>query len=258
MENLKDNELSTLLIDNLEKKDILNYFSLLNLKYIKKKNIINFDENGITIIENAISDELIEDFLKITNKTKNNKLHITYNEAAKILCHEAIKEFLEIIYKEQITLFQSQYFKKETEQELHQDAMFIVVKPHPYNLITVWIALEDILEETGEFIYLPGSHTKMKFRYGDGRIHFDIKKEVNYDLYNHHLYVLKNMAKNIDNRLIYPKKGDIVIWHAGLVHGISKINNNLTRKCIIGHYCPNSNNPYDVNNSGSVNSINLI
>jgi ectoine hydroxylase-related dioxygenase (phytanoyl-CoA dioxygenase family) len=119
-----------------------------------------------------------------------------------------------------------------------------VVTPHPNNLIAVWVDLEDIKEGSGELVYLPGSHTVLKFRYGDFRIHYDSNKDKN-ELHDHHLFCLKEMCKTIKPSYFSAKKGDFLFWHAGLVHGGSEIkNHHLTRKSIVGHYCPESEVPY--------------
>ena len=277
MENLKDSELSNLWIDN---PDIMKLFreknttnDILNCKYVKKNNVVDFKEKGFTIIKNAISHEDIDKLLKITDddKIKNDDeifssygtkvdkisemsvdkpltklldLYAKFNEAGLVLCHDSIKEFLQLMYGEPGKLFQSLYFKKGSTQSLHQDPAYVVIQPHPYNLIAVWVALEDIKEGSGPLMYIPGSHDKLKFRYGNDRIHFNRDKDGD-ALHNHHLHCLNQMSKEMRTERFYPKKGDILFWHAGLVHGGSEITDeSLTRKSIVGHYCPNSENPY--------------
>ena len=282
MENLKDNELSTLWIYDPAKSNLINEIDLTNFKYIKNENLIEFKENGFTIIKSAISHKRIDNLLKILDDekkmNKNNDffcsyglnikklkhlnmdipltklldLHVKINDAKKLLSHNSIKEFLQIMYGEPGKLIQSLYFKKGSTQAIHQDCTYAVITPHPHNLIAVWIALEDVKEGSGELIYLPGSHKKLIFRYGDGRIHFDNTKDTN-ELHHHHLHVLKEMTKEINTLHFFPKKGDILFWHAGLAHGGSEItNNNLTRKSVVGHYCPNSENPYYYNFNNNV------
>jgi hypothetical protein len=37
----------------------------------------------------------------------------------------------------------------------------------------------------------------------------------------------------------HPKQGDVLLWHADLVHGGSKREHrNLTRQSLVTHYCP--------------------
>ena len=273
MENLKDEELSSLWIDKPDILEKLNSLDFSQYKYLKKENITEFEKSGFTIIKNAIPNEDIDNLLKITDNVdfkKNNEIFSSYglkvtkitevntnvpltklldlyvkiNEATKILCHDSIKEFLELMYNGPAKMIQSLYFKKGSTQSLHQDPAYVVIKPHPYNLIAVWVALEDVIEGSGELLYLSGSHKKLKFRYGDGRINFNNEKDKN-ELHNHHLFCLQEMRKEITPSRFFAKKGDILFWHAGLVHGGAPITNNeLTRKSIVGHYCPVGENPY--------------
>jgi hypothetical protein len=81
MENLKDEELSSLWTDdnNMEKK--LNQIDFSKYNYVSKNNIREFSEKGFTIIKNAISHEAINNLLKITdsNEIKNNtKIFTSY------------------------------------------------------------------------------------------------------------------------------------------------------------------------------------
>ena len=167
---------------------------------------------------------------------------------------------MEFVYKEPAKIFQSLYFKKGSTQCLHQDPAYVVIQPNPYNIIACWIALEDVKEGSGELMYIPESHNKMKFRYGNGRMHFNREKDSDM-LHHHHLHVLKEMSKEFPLVHYFPKKGDILFWHAGLVHGGSEITDeSLTRQSIVGHYCPNSEWPYYYNfdNNRFVSDFNNI
>ena len=290
MENLNDSELSSLWTDDT--KINMLFFENLNFektKYIKKENLIEFSKRGFTIIKNAIPFEDIDKLLNCINDEKFKKnddvfssygenisklsdndinkpitkildLYVKFNEAKQILCHDSIKEFLEFVYKEPAKIFQSLYLKKGSTQCLHQDPAYVVIQPHPYNIIACWIALEDVKEGSGELMYIPESHNKMKFRYGNGRMHFNREKDSDM-LHHHHLHVLKEMSKEFPLVHYFPKKGDILFWHAGLVHGGSEITDeSLTRQSIVGHYCPNSEWPYYYNfdNNRFVSDFNNI
>ena len=34
------------------------------------------------------------------------------------------------------------------------------------------------------------------------------------------------------------KRGDVLIWHADLVHGGNPVSRSITRKSVVTHYCP--------------------
>ena len=67
MENLKDEELSSLWIDKPDILEKLNSLDFSQYKYLKKENITEFEKSGFTIIKNAIPNEDIDNLLKITD-----------------------------------------------------------------------------------------------------------------------------------------------------------------------------------------------
>lgn len=43
----------------------------------------------------------------------------------------------------------------------------------------------------------------------------------------------------LEQKTFRPRKGDVLIWSADLVHGGSPVTDpSLTRKSLVGHYCP--------------------
>lgn len=281
------NEYSSLWFD---KSDSLSNIQLINFKktkYVNENNVRDFIKNGFTIIKNAVSKDDIDIFLseiehknfqqrndiycsygtkveQINNMnintplTKTLDLYVKLNSASNILCCDAIKEFLKIMFTEKPKLFQSLYFKKGSTQNLHQDPTYVVIDKKPHNLIATWVALEDVHPGSGALEYISGSHNKLFFKYKNNKIHWSLEED-GVDMHNHHLYCLREMAKELTLTQFLPKKGDILFWHAGLVHGGSKITDDtLTRKSIVGHYCPASYYPkyyiYDKNRYISENN----
>lgn len=240
-------------------------------KYVTKTNVEEFIEKGVTVLHQVIDHLLIDKLLETMNDTKflsRDDIFSSYGQtikpikdieidipltklldlyvkvdcASELLCCDAIKEFLEIMFSEKAKLFQSLYFKKGSTQSLHQDPTYVVIDEYPHNLIASWIALEDVKEGSGELVYIEGSHRKLIFRYKNNKIHWNV--EDGHELHNHHLYCLQEMAKELSLTQYLPKKGDVLFWHAGLVHGGSPIkDHSLTRHSIVGHYCPVSCNP---------------
>jgi phytanoyl-CoA hydroxylase len=52
----------------------------------------------------------------------------------------------------------------------------------------------------------------------------------------------------LEQRTFLPKQGDVVIWSADLAHGGSPVTDPLlTRRSIVGHYCPNRVEPFYFN-----------
>ncbi len=240
-------------------------------KYVTQTNVKEFIEKGVTVLHQVVDHSLIDKLLETiddkflsrddiyssygqtikslkdmeidTPLTKLLDLYVKVDCASEILCCDAIKEFLEIMFSEKAKLFQSLYFKKGSTQCLHQDPTYVVVDEYPHNLIASWIALEDVKEGSGELVYIEGSHRKLIFRYKNNKIHWNVEED-GHVIHDHHLYCLREMAKELSLTQYLPRKGDVLFWHAGLVHGGSPIKDpTLTRHSIVGHYCPVSCNP---------------
>jgi ectoine hydroxylase-related dioxygenase (phytanoyl-CoA dioxygenase family) len=106
------------------------------------------------------------------------------------------------------------------------------------NIIAVWIALEDITPENGPLHYYPGSHRLpyivnsdydnigTKYSLGDktyGDYEDRIQEEID--------------SQKLTKQTFLAKKGDLLIWHANLLHGGEPlIDKNSTRKSMVFHY----------------------
>ncbi|MBT8327030.1 MAG: phytanoyl-CoA dioxygenase family protein, partial [Bacteroidia bacterium] len=104
-------------------------------------------------------------------------------------------------------------------------------------LIAIWVALEDVDEQNGTLFYYPGSH---KMPYATNR---NIGNSTGPILSpnpnkNYENYLEKELANSdLEMQMLHAKKGDILIWHANLVHGgLPHIDKNRTRKSMVVHY----------------------
>jgi phytanoyl-CoA hydroxylase len=159
--------------------------------------------------------------------------------ARKLLLHDSVTRFFQIVFNRAPLLFQSLSFPVGSEQGMHQDTAYVVVNS-PMELSAAWIALEDIVEGSGELQLYAGSHRVPEQHFGGKRKHFSPAE----DTHESHLAHLSRMnesakAMGCELRRFHGKKGDVLIWHADLVHGGAPIiNPKATRKSLVGHYCP--------------------
>lgn len=164
--------------------------------------------------------------------------------ARRILLHDSIVRFYSLIFNRSPLLFQSLSFTIGSEQGLHQDTAYVVTLS-PMELSAAWIALEDVSPGSGELEYYVGSHRIPEFHFAPGRRHYDPSQDtpVRHTDFERHLAAYTG-ALGCERRLLHVKKGDVLFWHADLVHGGSSIiNKDLTRKSLVGHYCPISTQP---------------
>ncbi len=166
-------------------------------------------------------------------------------EAQHLLASPPILSFMTKIFDERPLLFQSMSFDMGSQQGLHQDTAYVVVE-RPMELLACWIALEDVRPGSGELQYLVGGHRLPDFDFGGHKKHWDSATDGNEP---HNIWakwlIDESDRRGMRREKFMAKRGDVLIWHADLPHGGSPITDpTLTRKSLVGHYCPLSAKPH--------------
>lgn len=107
-------------------------------------------------------------------------------------------------------------------------------------LSAAWIAFEDIHSDSGPLVYYPGSHRLPYLFSKDVGIS---EKEFKTDGYKpyHERYEPRIRAlveeHGIEPHHFHARKGDVLIWHANLIHGGS-VRNDLqkSRRALVCHF----------------------
>ncbi len=156
-----------------------------------------------------------------------------------------IRRFLELIFEDELLLFQSLSFERGSEQPIHQDTAYVVVAP-PMAFAASWIALEDVQPGSGELAYHPGSHRFPEKVFKGGARNWNRKRDglEARDQYEAALHT-EARAQGIELEKFLPKKGDVLLWSADLAHGGTQVSDrNLSRRSLVSHYCPAQARPY--------------
>jgi ectoine hydroxylase-related dioxygenase (phytanoyl-CoA dioxygenase family) len=120
---------------------------------------------------------------------------------------------------------------------LHQDTAVFFVWPMNF-LMGAWLACEDIAPESGPLVYYPGSHREPLFAAFDDYPRTQLKtcSRQQTDAYNRHI---DHVGQRYERKAFLAKKGEILLWHALLIHGGDDIENAArTRKSYVCHYIP--------------------
>jgi hypothetical protein len=128
---------------------------------------------------------------------------------------------------------------KGSQQSAHSDSIHMTTYPLGY-LAAAWIAFEDISADSGPLEFYPGSHRlPYVFSHNLGISVEDMKNE-GYATYRarYEPLVQKLIAEHgLRPKYFEARKGDVLIWHANLLHGGSERRDlGLTRKALVGHY----------------------
>lgn len=151
--------------------------------------------------------------------------------------NKQVLDIFQFIFQKPVIPFQTINFVYGSEQKPHSDSIHMTTEPLGY-LAAIWVALEDIHEGSGELIFYPGSHTLpyiMSEDYDTGNNALLIGDH-NYDRYEDKIAAVIQQYQ-LKPHYFHAKKGDVLIWHANLLHGGNIITDkNLTRKSMVAHY----------------------
>ncbi len=132
--------------------------------------------------------------------------------------------------------FQTIIGHKSSQQLAHSDSIHMTTYPQGY-LAANWVAFEDIHPDSGPLKYYPGSH-RLPYLLSDD---LEIPVEMGYGGYNR-IYepaIQKLIAEHaLQPKIFLPKKGDVLLWHANLLHGGSPVNGAVhpSRKALVCHF----------------------
>jgi ectoine hydroxylase-related dioxygenase (phytanoyl-CoA dioxygenase family)/SAM-dependent methyltransferase len=168
-------------------------------------------------------------------------LHEISEAVQAIVFAEPLSRFLQILFERPALAFQSLGFYYGSAQPAHQDCAFVRVSS-PFEFVASWIALEDIAPDSGELEYYPGSHALPPYIFNGKYLWVDYSDPELPQL-SQNLHARAKQAGLAMQRFL-AKKGDVLVWSPGLIHGGSKIMDpNRTRKSLVTHYCPADQQP---------------
>lgn len=156
-----------------------------------------------------------------------------------LLCHPAILEWIAILMEREPRPFQTLISFKGSQQQTHSDSIHMTTYPLGY-LTAAWVALEDIHPDSGPLVYYPGTHKLPYIFSQDVGIAPDSFLKTGYSSFmeKYEPAIQKLVQeKNFTPAYFNAQKGDVLIWHANLLHGGSLRHNlQLSRKALVSHY----------------------
>jgi len=219
------------------------------LKEDAQQSVTNFNKQGYAILNTYLSNETVDAVnSEIDNLLKKETVDFKYRNKIMFAIHKSellrnigedpkLIELLSALTHDEMKLFQSINFLTGSEQKTHSDSIHMTTFPLG-GLLGVWIALEDIELDNGPLHYYPGSHTLPYYLNSDyeNNGNFFLIGDKDYTEYEKML-ATKIEELNIKKSVFTAKKGDLLIWHANLLHGGEPhTNKDKTRKSMVFHY----------------------
>jgi ectoine hydroxylase-related dioxygenase (phytanoyl-CoA dioxygenase family) len=126
----------------------------------------------------------------------------------------AVLALLREAYGREPRAFQTINFRSGSQQRPHSDAMHFNSEPSGF-MCGIWLALEDIHEDSGPLVYYPGSHRLAEFTMGDVEAAADSPEHADYEDFIEAMIA----REGLEPRYATIRKGQALIWSANLLHG---------------------------------------
>jgi len=166
--------------------------------------------------------------------TKINDLYLRSSIIREVALNSRLSRILKELLQGEPTICNSLNFLRGSNQPVHADTWYMP-PPDEKRLVAVSICLEDVSPDAGPIFYYPGSHLIPPYRFSHGKIHA-VADEM--DLCNE--YLAKEIAaRGLKKETFLGRKGDVLIWHAQLLHGGDQTRDFIkTRRSLVVHYWP--------------------
>ena len=210
--------------------------------------LMPWSEEGYAILPGYFAKEADKVNKDINEGLKTGKYKFKYGNKIMFALHQSdlidnmgnkpeMKKILSFLLGKDVRCFQSINFIEGSKQRAHSDIVHMSTYPQGY-LIAIWIALEDIKEEQGALFYYPGSHKLpyiLNADFENGSNYFRLGANA-YRAYEDKIESVIQENK-LQKKILEAKKGDVLIWHANLLHGGGPIiKKGSTRKSMVFHY----------------------
>lgn len=145
-------------------------------------------------------------------------------------------DVMDFLTGKRMRVFQSLNFAVGSEQHAHSDTIHMTTYPLGF-MVAAWIALEPVDSNNGPLVYHPGSHKlpyllNSDYDHGGGR--FSIGEEA-YGRYEERIQEALD-ANRFPSTELHAQPGDVLFWHANLLHGGKRIvTPGTTRRSMVLH-----------------------
>jgi ectoine hydroxylase-related dioxygenase (phytanoyl-CoA dioxygenase family) len=123
-------------------------------------------------------------------------------------------------------------FERSSQQNAHFDTFYMPSKTRNM-MCASWIAIDKVAETNGPLFYYPRSHLIEPFRFSTGNLN-----AVAAEMPAAEAHIRRIIEEyRLEEQRFYPQPGDVLIWHAQLLHGGGPIiDMEETRKSLVTHY----------------------
>ena len=165
--------------------------------------------------------------------------HLLVPELRALQHHPSVLAWTDLLFGRKTIPFQTIMGHAGSQQAPHSDSIHMTTYPLGY-LIANWVAFEDIMPDSGPLEYYPGSHRLpylLSREVGIAPLEF---KTNGYGVYGERYEPAVRRQcdeARLEKKIFLAGKGDVLFWHANLVHGGSpRLDDARSRKALVCHY----------------------
>jgi hypothetical protein len=170
-------------------------------------------------------------------------LYVNLESSRDVCLHPRISRFLSLVFDTKPIACQQLLFQRSNGHRVHQDTSVVAVED-PMLLAATWVALEDVVEGSGELAFYDKSHRLPHYLFKDGT------KRINFGDDDEARYIAELDAACRRESMTYErflaKKGDVFFWTADLVHRSHPrtLPDDTSRLSCVTHYHPTTTTPF--------------
>lgn len=195
---------------------------------LNPQQIADFHRDGLLVLDFRLEEPLLDDVIASVepfygrSRVGSHYAHGTRVQDAwrydagvrRIALERRVQQALRELFGRRPKAFQTLNFPVGTQQRTHSDTIHFNSQPAGY-MAGVWTALEDVDESNGALVYYPGSHRLPEITMQD------VGVPPSYDHYQEYENYIQAMVeeKGLRAERGVLKKGQVLIWHANLLHG---------------------------------------
>ncbi|AKK25044.1 hypothetical protein MB84_30295 (plasmid) [Pandoraea oxalativorans] len=189
----------------------------------------DFVNNGFMVLEGLIDDALVAhvnreidhavetDYRGYQYGTSQRieHMHMSYPEMRKLWLDRRHLRFADLIFNGRARPCQTLTYVFGSQQEAHQDTIHLTPFPAGY-MCGIWIALQDVQEDSGELVVYPGSHREPRVYLRDAGC---TKVKSDWSEFGAKVVpIWRDMTSRYEPFVYRPTKGTVLIWHENLLH----------------------------------------
>jgi phytanoyl-CoA hydroxylase len=170
-------------------------------------------------------------------------LYVNLPSARAVCLHPRVARFLTLVFDTRPVVCQQLLFQRSNGHRVHQDTSVVAVED-PMLMAASWIALEDVVEGSGELAFYDKSHRLPHYLFKDGTKRMNFSED-DQDLYIHELDAACRRESMTYERFL-AKRGDVFFWTADLVHRSHPrtLPDDTSRLSCVTHYHPTTTTPF--------------